>query len=79
MKQGLRRFLEQRIYVLTAVLLAMFVILVRRFFDLQILNGVQYRKTFQTQVERQEIYPGSRGVFMTEMVRNWPIMNCLTI
>lgn len=35
---------------------------IRRFFYLQILNGGQYRETFQSMVERQEIYPGSRGI-----------------
>lgn len=62
MKQGIRRLLEKRVYVFGAVLFAMLLILVRRFINLQILNGEQYRQTFKSQVERQEVYPGSRGI-----------------
>lgn len=62
MKQGIRCLLEKRIYVFGAVLLAMLFILVMRFFYLQILNGGQYREIFQSMVEHQDIYPGSRGI-----------------
>lgn len=62
MKYGIRRLLEKRIYVFSAVLLVMFFMLVRRFFNLQILNGGQYRQTFQSMVERHETDPGSRGI-----------------
>lgn len=40
---------------------------IRRFFYLQILNGGQYRETFRSMVERQEIYPGSRGIICSQV------------
>ncbi|SCH23504.1 Penicillin-binding protein A [uncultured Clostridium sp.] len=61
MKQMIRYLVKKRICLFCIVLLAMFLILLRRFFSLQILNGAYYRQAFQSQVEREEIYHGSRG------------------
>lgn len=62
MKQGIKHLLEKRIYIFGTVLLVMLFMLVRRFFYLQVVTGGQYQETFQSMVERQEIYPGSRGI-----------------
>lgn len=62
MKKTGRHFLNRRLYVFSAVLLAMLFILIHRFFTLQVLNGEKYQQAFQSQVERAEVYPGSRGI-----------------
>lgn len=62
MKQTHRYILKKRLYLFSMVLLVMLFIIIMRFFTLQVLNGEKYQQTFQSQVEREEIYPGSRGI-----------------
>ena len=62
MKQSGRYFYKKRVYTFSAILLVMFSVLIRRFFTLQVLDGEKYRETFQSQVKREEVYPGSRGI-----------------
>lgn len=62
MKQMFARFLEKRICIFSIVLLLMFVLLLRRFFSLQVINGEGYQQAFEAQVVREEVYPGSRGI-----------------
>lgn len=62
MKQRISRLLEKRIYLFSLVLVLMFLLLLRRFYHLQILNGEEYQQAFTSQVEREEVYLGSRGI-----------------
>lgn len=62
MKEFFGELLKKRIIIFSAVLLLMFLVLVRRFFVLQILNGDNYQQEFEERIAREQIYQGSRGI-----------------
>lgn len=62
MERMIHHFLKKRVTIFSIVLLLMFFLLLRRFFTLQVLGGGDYQETFRSQIEREEVYPGSRGI-----------------
>lgn len=62
MRELLNWIRKRRLLLLGAVLLFMFLAVLRQFFVLQVLNGEEYLQNFADQIEREQIYSGSRGI-----------------
>lgn len=62
MKYVIEKILGKRFYLFGAVLLLMLFTVARRFYVLQIRDGEEYRQTFENQIEREQVYYGSRGI-----------------
>lgn len=55
------KFTKNRLYILGILLTGMFVIVLGRFFSLQILQGDEFLQEYQEQIEREEAIEAGRG------------------
>lgn len=62
MKDMVSRMLKKRMFLLGVLFFLMLLILIRRFYILQIRDGRTCQEAFETQIEREQIYYGSRGI-----------------
>lgn len=60
-KDFLKKFFSSRLFVLSAVMIALAIILIMRVFSLQIVNGAYYQKNFTLQIEETISINASRG------------------
>lgn len=60
-KDFLKKFFSSRLFVLSAVMIALAIILIMRVFSLQIVNGAYYQKNFTLQIEETISMNASRG------------------
>ena len=60
-KDFLKKFFGSRLFVLSAVMIALAIILIMRVFSLQIVNGAYYQKNFTLQIEETISMNASRG------------------
>ena len=60
-KKILSRFFQSRSVILSILLVVMAFVLVRRLFDLQIINGESYQDNFNLQITRETTIPSTRG------------------
>lgn len=58
----LNQMLKKRIFLLGAMFLLMLLIILQRFFTLQVQDGREYQEAFEAQIQREQIYTGSRGI-----------------
>lgn len=61
LKKLISRFFQSRSLILSMLLVAMGFILIRRLFDLQIINGESYQDDFNLQITRETSIPSTRG------------------
>lgn len=60
-KDFLKKFFSSRLFVFSAVMIALAIILIMRVFSLQIVNGAYYQKNFTLQIEETISINASRG------------------
>lgn len=60
-KDFMKKFFSSRLFVLSAVMIALAIILIMRVFSLQIVNGAYYQKNFTLQIEETISMNASRG------------------
>lgn len=60
-KDFLKKFFSSRLFVFSAVMIALAIILIMRVFSLQIVNGAYYQKNFTLQIEETISMNASRG------------------
>jgi len=60
-KDLLERFFKSRLYVLSAIMLAMFAVVLLRVFTLQIVNGKEYQENFVMRIEKTLSKEATRG------------------
>ena len=61
LKDFLSRFFKSRLFVLSAIILLMFSIMLLRVFSLQIVNGEAYQKNFEFKIEKDLSITATRG------------------
>ena len=61
LKKILSRFFQSRSVILSILLVVMAFVLVRRLFDLQIINGESYQDNYNLQITRETTIPSTRG------------------
>lgn len=61
MKRILHYIANKRMAVFGCILLILFAVLFKRFYDLQIRNGEEYSQALRNQIEREATEPGTRG------------------
>lgn len=54
--------LKRRLKIMGAVLLLLFFVVFQRFYMLQVVDGEEYRQQFADQIQREQVYSGSRGI-----------------
>ena len=60
-KKILSRFFQSRSVILSILLVLMGFVLIRRLFDLQIINGESYQDNYNLQITRETTIPSTRG------------------
>ena len=60
-KKILSRFFQSRSLILSLLLVVMAFVLIRRLFDLQIINGESYQDNYNLQITRETTIPSTRG------------------
>lgn len=63
MKDMVSRILKKRLLLLGVLFFLMLLVLVRRFYILQIRDGGEYQEAFETQIIREQVYYGSSGIY----------------
>ena len=61
LKKILSRFFQSRSVILSILMIAVAFVLIRRLFDLQIINGESYQENYNLQITRETTIPSTRG------------------
>ena len=61
LKDRLLELIFSRMFVLLAVMLVLFSLLIHRIFQLQIINGESYQNNFTLRIQREKTIPSTRG------------------
>ena len=59
-KEALKKFFSSRLFVLGAVMILMFSIVLIRVFSLQIINGASYQENFEMKIQKTLTIDASR-------------------
>lgn len=72
---GIKKVVKSRLFVVSILFLTLFIILVVRLFDLQIINGQEYQDNYVQRTLTTVSVSGTRGISMTETERCWRIIS----
>ncbi len=61
LKEFLKNFFKSRLFVLSAVMALLLVILLERLFSLQIINGEEYQENYTLRIKKEKVLSSTRG------------------